>query len=93
MMVLLRKCISCGKRDNKFNFIRINKIKKINNSFEIKVSEKGRKCHIDGRTAYICPDEECFLLAKKKSRVEKSLKCRINREIYDKIESLINSKN
>jgi len=88
----LRKCVACGKQDNKFNFIRVNKIKVGSSAFRIHVSEMGCKSHVDGRTAYICPSSECFNLAKKKSRLEKNLKCRVSSDIYDKISDIINKK-
>ena len=86
----LRKCISCGKRSNKFDFIRINKVKNQDSSFEIFVSNIGDRRYIEGRTAYLCSNLNCFNLAKKKSRLEKNLKCKIGLKVYDKIESFIN---
>ena len=88
----LRKCISCGKRDNKFGFIRINRIKNGNSKFEIRVSSFNTTNHVDGRTAYLCPNSECLSLAKKKSRIEKSLKCKIDKSIYDEIDNILNLK-
>lgn len=86
----LRKCISCGKKSNKFDFIRINKIKNSDFSFKICVSNIGDKNYVEGRTAYLCPNLNCFNLAKKKSRLEKNFKCKINQEIYDEINYFIN---
>lgn len=86
----LRKCISCGKRSNKFDFIRINKVKNRDSGFEIFVSDLGDKRYIEGRTAYLCSNLSCFNLAKKKSRLEKNLKCKIGSKIYDEIENFIN---
>ena len=86
----LRKCVSCGKRSDKFDFIRINRIKNKNSSFTICVSNIGDKRYVEGRTAYLCSNLSCFNLAKKKSRLEKNLKCKIGLEVYDEIESFIN---
>lgn len=85
----LRKCISCGKQRNKFDFIRINKVCVDSSDPIIYVTDIGKTDHIDGRTAYICPSPDCFKLAKKKSRLERNLKCKINSTVYDKIHDLI----
>ena len=85
----LRKCVACGKQDNKFNFIRINKVRLGSSEFQIKVSDLGCTSHVDGRTAYICPSIQCFNLARKKSRFEKNLKCKVDSDVYDKVNDLI----
>ena len=86
----LRKCVSCGKRSDKFDFIRINRVKNQDSGFKICLSNVGNKCYVEGRTAYLCSNINCFNLAKKKSRLEKNLKCKIGLEVYDEIESFIN---
>ena len=88
----LRKCISCGKRDYKFKFIRIKKIKNGDSKFEIRISDSNTTNHVDGRTAYLCPNNECLSLARKKSRIERSLKCKIDKSVYDEIDNLLNLK-
>jgi len=49
---------------------------------EIFVDETGKK---NGRGAYICRDMECFNKAQKKHSLERSLKCSISEEIYEKL--------
>ena len=39
-----------------------------------------------GRGAYVCRSAECFSLARKARRFERSLSCRIPDEIYDEME-------
>lgn len=85
----LRKCISCGKRSNKFDFVRINKVKKSNSDFSICVTDVGDRHYVEGRTAYLCPCPSCLELAKKKSRIERNFKCRITSQIYDEIEFFV----
>lgn len=53
-----------------------------NKEGEISIDETGRK---NGRGAYICRDMECFLKAQKKHSLERSLKCSISDEIYQKL--------
>ena len=88
-MTLLRKCISCGKRYNKFSMIRINRSPRKNLNTEIKVIGIGDKTYFPGRCSYICCNLECFKKAKKSRRIEKSFKCKINEDVYDKIENII----
>ena len=88
----LRKCVSCGKQSNKFDFIRINKVKDKFLKFKILVSDCGCRDYIEGRTAYLCSSLDCLKIAKKKSRIERNLKCKIDSDVYDKICDLI-SKN
>ena len=39
----LRKCVSCGKRSDKFDFIRINRVKNQDSGFKICLSNVGNK--------------------------------------------------
>lgn len=89
----LRKCVSCGRQYDKLNFIRISKTRVDDSGVVIRVSDVGDSTYIEGRSAYLCPTEKCFVLARKKSRIEKSLKCAISSEVYDKIKRFIDLKN
>ena len=89
----LRKCVSCGKQDYKSNFIRINKVKNDVHGVMIFVSNLGDSTYIGGRSAYLCPTVKCLDVAKKKNRIEKSLKCKISAEFYDKLLKFISLKN
>lgn len=88
----LRKCVSCGKQDDKFNFVRISKVKDIS-GVVIRVSNVGDTTYIGGRSAYLCPLIKCLDIAKKKNRIEKSLKCKIPSDFYDKLLEFVNLKN
>ena len=88
-MTLLRKCVSCGKRYNKFSMIRINRSPIKDSKREIRIINIGDRMYFPGRCSYICCNLDCFKKAQKSSRIEKSLKCKINKDIYDKIESII----
>ena len=92
MTMYLRKCVSCGRQDDKYNFIRVSKTKCVS-GIKISVFNLGDSTYIDGRSAYLCPTTKCFNVAKKKGRIEKSLKCRICTESYDKILEFINLEN
>lgn len=74
----LRKCLGCNEMTGKKGMLRIVKSKE----GEISLDPTGKK---NGRGAYICRSKKCFEAARKKKALEKSLKCRIPDEIYDKL--------
>ena len=74
----LRKCLGCDEMLGKKGMLRVVKTK----DGEISIDETGKK---NGRGAYICRDMECFLKAQKKRSLERSLKCSISEEIYEKL--------
>ena len=74
----LRKCLGCDEMLGKKGLFRVVKTKE----GEISIDETGKK---NGRGAYICRDMECFLKAQKKHSLERSLKCSISEEIYEKL--------
>ncbi len=74
----LRKCLGCDEMLGKKGMLRVVKTKE----GEISIDETGKK---NGRGAYICRDMECFNMAQKKHSLERSLKCSISEEIYEKL--------
>ncbi len=74
----LRKCLGCDEMLGKKGMLRVVKTKE----GEISIDETGKK---NGRGAYICRDIECFIKAQKKHSLERSLKCSISEEIYEKL--------
>lgn len=88
-MTLVRKCVSCGGRFNKFIMIRINKPPNYPDGGEITVLNVGDETYFPGRSCYVCCNMECFKKAKKSSRISRSFKCKICNDVYDKIENII----
>ena len=80
----LRKCLGCEDMLGKKGMLRVVKTK----DGEISIDETGKK---NGRGAYICRDMECFNKAQKKHSLERSLKCSISEEIYEKLRQEIES--
>ncbi len=74
----LRKCLGCDEMLGKKGMLRVVKTKE----GDISIDETGKK---NGRGAYICRDMECFNKAQKKHSLERSLKCSISEEIYEKL--------
>ena len=81
----MRKCTGCNEMKPKKELIRI--VKTPEN--EIKLDCTGR---LNGRGAYICPDNACLAKAKKSGRIERSFECKINDELYKEFENELSGK-
>ncbi|MCR5545224.1 MAG: YlxR family protein [Lachnospiraceae bacterium] len=75
----LRKCIGCNEMKEKHLLIRIAKI----SDDEFQFDESGK---INGRGAYICKNKECLEKAMKNKGLERSFKCKISIDLYDRLE-------
>ncbi|MBQ3150656.1 MAG: YlxR family protein [Clostridia bacterium] len=75
----LRKCTGCGEMKPKKELVRVVK----SPEGEFSVDLVGKK---PGRGAYICRNEECFVMAKKAKRLEKAFGCAIPSEVYDSMQ-------
>lgn len=82
--VPLRQCVGCGEMRNKKELIRV--IKTPDNEFLIDVT--GKK---NGRGAYLCCNQECFLKAAKSKALERSFKMAIPKEVYETLEKELNA--
>ena len=76
--VPLRKCLGCEEMIGKKGLLRIVRSKE----GEISLDLTGKK---SGRGAYICKDLQCFEKARKRKALERSLKCKIPDEVYDRL--------
>lgn len=75
----MRMCTGCGQQKPKRELVRVVKTKE----GDIFLDLTGRA---SGRGAYICKNSECFKLAVKSRRIEKSLKSKVPNEVYTAIE-------
>lgn len=75
----LRQCVGCGGMKEKRSMCRVIKTPE----GELLIDTTGRK---NGRGAYLCPNEDCFLRAVKSKGLERSLKMRIPPEVYASLE-------
>lgn len=80
-----RSCIGCGIKKEKEAFIRIVK----NKSGIIFIDKAGKAA---GRGAYICNCIKCLEKAKKNRKLEKTLKTKIEENIYDNLRGVISDK-
>ena len=74
----LRKCTGCQEMKSKKELIRI--VKSDDGTFSLDLTGKKQ-----GRGAYICPNTECLLKAQKSKGLERSFKCAVPRDVYDRL--------
>lgn len=74
----MRKCIGCGEMREKKEMMRVLKCDE-----GIILDTTGKK---NGRGAYLCKKPECFSMAVKNKGLERSLKVRIPKEVYETLE-------
>lgn len=79
----LRKCLGCDEMLGKKGMIRIVR----GPDGTISVDETGKR---SGRGAYLCRDAECLSKARKKRGLERSLKCAVPAEVYERLEREMN---
>lgn len=81
---LQRRCIACRGIFDREKLIRImveNKTKEI-------VINPDNKTF--GRSAYLCPNEECLKMALKKKSIERGLKIKPDENLFEKLKIMLN---
>lgn len=79
-----RMCVACKKRDDKSNFLRIEKV-----DGNVAVSNK----KIDGsRGIYLCFDNECLKKAQKSKIISRTFNVDVSEDFYNQIKDLIERK-
>ncbi|MCH5324407.1 MAG: YlxR family protein [Eubacterium sp.] len=73
-----RKCAGCEQMKEKKQLIRV--VHTPEDEFLLDLT--GKK---SGRGTYICKSRECFEAARKKRGLERSLKCAVPPEVYDRL--------
>ena len=71
----VRLCVACRKKFKKKLMLRVAKTS--NGTLSVDLLQR-----LQGRGVYVCYDENCFKILKKKRGLEKGLKCAIPEEIY-----------
>ena len=71
-----RRCISCRRVGQKKSFWRVVRLAS-NNQIQL---DEGM-----GRSAYLCPDLECWTVAKSKNRLQSSLRTKVDDRIYQSL--------
>lgn len=78
----MRKCVACQEMRPKKELLRIVRTPEK----DIIIDTRGKQ---SGRGAYLCYNNDCVMLAKKKKSLEKALEVSLNEEVYQAISSEI----
>jgi hypothetical protein len=81
---LKRKCVACNELFERNQLIRImceHETKEI-------IINPDKKTF--GRSAYLCPNNECLKITEKKDRLTKVLKTNIDKDLIEKLKIMIN---
>ncbi len=77
---VLRRCISCRKLVDRNQLLRV-----IRDFQDGVVLDKGM-----GRSAYLCPDENCIKEAWQRKRLQKALRCQVNVSVIEVLQNRLN---
>ncbi len=80
----LRKCTGCNQMKSKYELVRVVK----NKEGEISLDVTGKA---PGRGAYVCRSIGCLQQARKSRGLERAFSCRIDSEVYDRLETMMES--
>lgn len=78
---VLRRCVSCRKLLDRQQLWRI-----------IRLAEGG--IGLDkgmGRSAYLCPNQECFEEAKRRKRLQRALRCQVAETVIETLEQRLDT--
>ena len=79
-----RRCISCRRVGHKKSFWRVVRLAS-NNQIQL---DEGM-----GRSAYLCPDLECWTVAKSKNRLQSSLRTKVDDRVYQSLKERLTKHN
>ena len=82
----MRMCVGCREMKEKKLLIRVVR----SPEGEVSLDPGGKK---SGRGAYVCKDPECFMNAVRKKGLERSLKCRVDAQVYEGLRSYFEGEN
>ncbi len=83
----IRKCIGCGARKTKAEFVMVVRSAKCETVKSFRVLNGNEKK--EGRSAYICKSMDCLNKARKAKRLEKTFKGKIENIIYETLEKMV----
>ncbi|MCP9819049.1 YlxR family protein [Synechococcus sp. Cruz-9H2] len=78
--VVLRRCVSCRERRDRSLLWRIIR------QYGDGVVLAGADTRAMGRSAYVCPSSSCIEEAKRRKRLQRSLRCQVSDSIYTALE-------
>ena len=78
----MRKCIGCNEQKTKKELVRFVR----SPEGDISLDLVGKK---SGRGAYICPDAQCLMKARKSKRLDRIFEVSVPDDVYDEAERLL----
>lgn len=83
----LRKCIACGLRNPKSEFIVVVRAPRAQPGIPIRILDGSEKK--EGRGSYICKNSECLNKARKSRKLERIFKRKLEDRIYSELEEAV----
>ncbi len=80
---VLRRCVACKKLLDRKHLFRV-----VRDYQDGVVLDKGM-----GRSAYLCPNENCLKVAWQKKRLQKALRCQVNVSVIEVLQNRLNHGN
>ena len=80
---VLRRCVACKKLLDRKHLLRV-----VRDYQDGVVLDKGM-----GRSAYLCPNENCLKVALQKKRLQKALRCQVNVSVIEVLQNRLNHGN
>lgn len=80
-----RTCVGCQEQKPKRSMLRVV----LTPEGDILLDETGKR---SGRGTYVCPNRDCFLLAKKRKSLDRGLKTSVKPEVYDALLAAVESR-
>ena len=79
-------CVGCREMKEKRTLIRVVR----SPEGSVSLDPGGKK---PGRGAYVCKDQGCLMTAVRKKGLERSLKCRVDAQVYEDLRSYFDKEN
>ena len=80
----MRMCVGCREMKEKKELIRVVR----SPEGDVSLDPGGKK---SGRGAYVCKDPDCLMTAVRRKGLERSLKCRVDAQVYEDLRSYFSS--
>ena len=80
----LRKCVGCQNMFSKRELVRIV----VTPDKTIVVDTSGK---MNGRGAYLCDNQECLRMARKRKSLDRALKTSVGEDIYDQLSAMLHA--
>ena len=77
---ILRRCVACRKLLNREQLLKVTR------DYQDGVVLEGGM----GRSAYLCPNEECLEESRRRKRLQKALRCQVPQSVVEMLQKRLN---